>query len=105
MNDIDQRIAELLQLLGMCAKLAPIFDISEPREHANRVLGAMRSAIEDLWGGLAAIAATNFDGATVEGAPPGYVIRDKVLALSIFSRTCRERPNSRRWLHSDNLCV
>ncbi len=79
MNDVDQHVAEVLQLLGMCAKLAPTFDTSEPREGAKRVLDAMRSAIEDLWTWLAASAATQFQGASVDIAPPGYVIRDELL--------------------------
>jgi hypothetical protein len=78
-SDLDQHVAEVLQLLGMCAKLAPTFDTSEPRGGARRVLAAMRSAIEDLWAWLAANAATEFQGATVDGAHPGYVIRDNLL--------------------------
>ena len=79
MNDVDQHVAEVLQLLGMCAKLAPTFEISEPLESARRVLGEMRSVIEDLWTWLAENAATKFQGASVDGAHPGYVIRDQVL--------------------------
>jgi hypothetical protein len=78
-NDVDQHVVELLQLLGMCAKLAPTFDTSEPGEGAKRVLGAMRSAIEDLWAWLATNAAAEFQGASVDSANPGYLIRDKVL--------------------------
>jgi hypothetical protein len=63
----------------MCAKLAPIFDKSEPREPAKRALDEIRGAIEDLWAGLAENAAAAFQGATVDSAHPGYLIRDKVL--------------------------
>jgi hypothetical protein len=78
-NDVDQHVAEVLQLLGMCAKLAPTFDISEPHESARGVLGEIRSVIEDLWAWLAANAATEFQGESVDSAHPGYIIRDKVL--------------------------
>jgi hypothetical protein len=79
MNEVDQHIAEVLQLLGMCAKLAPTFDVSEPLESARRVLGEIRSVIEDLWVWLAANAASEFQGASVDTAQPGYILRDKVL--------------------------
>ena len=79
MNEVDQHIAEIVQLLGMCAKLAPTFDTSEPGEGAKRVLDAMRSAIEDLWAWLAANAATVFPGASIDSAHPGYLVWDKVL--------------------------
>jgi len=39
----------------------------------------MRSVIEDLWTALATIAAAAFDGARIDSAHPGYVIRDQVL--------------------------
>jgi hypothetical protein len=78
-NDVNQHVGEVLQLLGMCAKLAPAFDKSEPRDGARRVLDAMRSAIEDLWAWLATNAATLFQGATVDSAHPGYLVRDTVL--------------------------
>lgn len=81
MDDVDKRVAvaEVLQVLGMCAKLAPTFATSEPGKAARSVLDAMQSAIEDLWELLAAIAAATFQGATVDSAHPGYLIRDQVL--------------------------
>jgi hypothetical protein len=78
-NDVDQHVSQVLRLLGMCAKLAPTFDLAEPSEDAKRVLSEMRSTIEDLWAWLAANAASNFQGASVDSAHPGYLIRDKVL--------------------------
>lgn len=79
MNNLDREIADVSQLLGMCAKLAPTFATNEPSEGAQRVLGAMRSALEDVWAVLAENAATTFGGASVDDTHPGYVIRDQVL--------------------------
>jgi hypothetical protein len=78
-NEFDQHIAEVSQLLGMCAKLAPMFDKSEPREPAKRALDEIRGAIEELWAGLAENAAADFKGTSVDSAHPGYLIRDQVL--------------------------
>lgn len=78
MNDLNQRVSEVLQLLGMCAKLAPLFDKGEPSDGAKRVLDTMRSTIEDLWAWLSANAATKFQGVSLDSAHPGYIIRDRV---------------------------
>jgi hypothetical protein len=79
MNEIEKRSAELLQLLGMCAKLAPTFDTMKPGAGPKRVLDALRSSIEDLWVWFAEGVATDFPGATVDSGHPGYIIMDKVL--------------------------
>jgi hypothetical protein len=78
-NDLDQRVADLLQLLGMCAKLAPSFDTNKPREGAKVVLDAIRSGIESLWEWFATNTALEFPGTSVDSANPGYLMRDKVL--------------------------
>jgi len=78
-NDVNQHVAEVLQLFGMCAKLAPLFDKGSPSDSAKRVLDTMRNTIEDLWAWLSANAATKFEGASLDSAHPGYIIRDEVL--------------------------
>jgi hypothetical protein len=78
-NEIEKRSTELLQLLGMCARLAPVFDADNPGAGPKRVLDTLRSSIEDLWGWLAEGVAAAFPGTTVDIARPGYVIKDEVL--------------------------
>ena len=79
MNIIEQQVAKLLQLFGICARLASTFDKKEPSEDAKRVLGEIRITIEAIWSSLAAIAAARFKGTRLDDAQPGYVIRDEVL--------------------------
>jgi hypothetical protein len=78
MDDLEGHLAELRQLLGMCAKLAPTFT-NRPTASAQRVLDSMREAIEDLWTWLASNVGANFQGATIDNEHPGYVVRGQVL--------------------------
>src|SRR6267154_3342985 len=79
MNELEQRSANLLQLLGMCANLAPGFRDQKPGPWAKSVLDQLRDSIEALWEQLAVEAIVDFPGAAVNTAHPGYIIMDKVL--------------------------
>src|SRR5258708_2804842 len=78
MNEVEERVAELLQLFGICATLEPTFKTRQPLALTKELFGKVRHSIEGLWKWLAENAATRFKGAQIDNENPGYLIYNDV---------------------------